>query len=158
MRSAQFYSWHFMPWPYLPEDFDERYDSGWVTVRNRLFDHEKAKGLYQSTSRRWGCIELAYLKSVRGELAQAVPLLERALAQSCEWNITSHTPIVLACLGHVSALAGRSAEGVSWLEEAVTGYDSAGMGSTTRSASSGSARPICLPTGWRTRAPPPNAP
>jgi alkanesulfonate monooxygenase SsuD/methylene tetrahydromethanopterin reductase-like flavin-dependent oxidoreductase (luciferase family) len=47
MRSAQFYSWHFMPWPYLPEDFDERYDSGWVTVPNRLFDHEKAKGLYQ---------------------------------------------------------------------------------------------------------------
>lgn len=47
MRSAEFYSWHFMPWPYLPDDFDERYDSGWVTVPNSLFDREKAKGLYQ---------------------------------------------------------------------------------------------------------------
>ena len=46
MRPAEFYSWHFMPWPYLPDDFDERYDSGWVTVPNSLFDREKAKGLY----------------------------------------------------------------------------------------------------------------
>jgi tetratricopeptide (TPR) repeat protein len=76
----------------------------------------------------WGCIELAYLKSVRGELSQAVPLLDRALAQSREWNITSHTPIALALLGHVSALSGRTADGVSWLEQAVTGYDSAGIG------------------------------
>jgi tetratricopeptide (TPR) repeat protein len=87
-----------------------------------------AEALDHPRSILWGCIELAYLKSVRGELGQAIPLLERALAQSREWNITSHTPIALACLGHVSALAGRSAEGVSWLEEAVTGYDSAGMG------------------------------
>jgi alkanesulfonate monooxygenase SsuD/methylene tetrahydromethanopterin reductase-like flavin-dependent oxidoreductase (luciferase family) len=47
MRSAEFYSWHFMPWPYLPEDFDERYETGWVTVPNSLFDREKARGLYQ---------------------------------------------------------------------------------------------------------------
>jgi alkanesulfonate monooxygenase SsuD/methylene tetrahydromethanopterin reductase-like flavin-dependent oxidoreductase (luciferase family) len=47
MRSAEFYSWHFMPWPYLPDDFDERYDSGWVTVPNSLFDRDKARGLYQ---------------------------------------------------------------------------------------------------------------
>ena len=47
MKSAEFYSWHFMPWPYLPADFDERYDSGWVTVPNSLFDRDKARGLYQ---------------------------------------------------------------------------------------------------------------
>lgn len=47
MRPVELYSWHFMPWPYLPDDFDERYESGWVTVPNSLFDREKAKGLYQ---------------------------------------------------------------------------------------------------------------
>jgi alkanesulfonate monooxygenase SsuD/methylene tetrahydromethanopterin reductase-like flavin-dependent oxidoreductase (luciferase family) len=36
-----------MAYPYLPRDFDEKYDSGWVTVPNRLWDTEKARGLYQ---------------------------------------------------------------------------------------------------------------
>lgn len=47
MRTVECYSWHFMPWPYLPPDFDERYESGWVTVPNSLFDRDKARGLYQ---------------------------------------------------------------------------------------------------------------
>jgi alkanesulfonate monooxygenase SsuD/methylene tetrahydromethanopterin reductase-like flavin-dependent oxidoreductase (luciferase family) len=41
------HSWHFMPWPYLDEDFDKKYESGWVTVPNSLFDRRKARGLYQ---------------------------------------------------------------------------------------------------------------
>ena len=41
------YSWHFMPWPYLDAEFDAKYESGWVTVPNTLFDAEKARGLYQ---------------------------------------------------------------------------------------------------------------
>ena len=53
-----------------------------------------------------GCLGLAYLKSVRGELSQAARLLERAVAQCREWNITSHTPIAMASLGHVYALVG----------------------------------------------------
>jgi alkanesulfonate monooxygenase SsuD/methylene tetrahydromethanopterin reductase-like flavin-dependent oxidoreductase (luciferase family) len=47
MNSVQLYSWHFMPYPYLPDDFDERYDSGWITVPNSLWDRDKARGLYQ---------------------------------------------------------------------------------------------------------------
>jgi alkanesulfonate monooxygenase SsuD/methylene tetrahydromethanopterin reductase-like flavin-dependent oxidoreductase (luciferase family) len=46
-NAVKLYAWHFMAWPYLPPDFDERYDSGWITVPNSLFDHEKARGLYQ---------------------------------------------------------------------------------------------------------------
>ena len=87
-----------------------------------------AEALDHPLSILWACIEVAYLKSVRGELSQAVPLLERALAQSREWNITSHAPIALAFLGYVSALSGRVAEGVSWLEQALHGYESAGIG------------------------------
>jgi alkanesulfonate monooxygenase SsuD/methylene tetrahydromethanopterin reductase-like flavin-dependent oxidoreductase (luciferase family) len=41
------YSWHFMPWPYLDESFDKKYESGWITVPNSLFDRKKAVGLYQ---------------------------------------------------------------------------------------------------------------
>jgi alkanesulfonate monooxygenase SsuD/methylene tetrahydromethanopterin reductase-like flavin-dependent oxidoreductase (luciferase family) len=47
MNTVGLYSWHFMPWPYLEPDFDAKYESGWVTIPNRLFDREKARGLYQ---------------------------------------------------------------------------------------------------------------
>jgi tetratricopeptide (TPR) repeat protein len=75
-----------------------------------------------------GCLELAYLKSVRGELSQAARLLERAVAQCREWNITSHTPIAMASLGHVYAWSGRIGEGVSYLQQALTAYECAGIG------------------------------
>jgi hypothetical protein len=47
-----------------------------------------------------GCVALAYLKTVRGELSQAARLLERAVAQCREWNITAHAPVAMASLGH----------------------------------------------------------
>jgi class 3 adenylate cyclase/tetratricopeptide (TPR) repeat protein len=75
-----------------------------------------------------GCLDLAYLKSVRGELSQAAGLVERAVAQCREWQITSHTPIAMAALGHVYAWSGRIEEGVSCLQQALTAYESAGIG------------------------------
>jgi tetratricopeptide (TPR) repeat protein len=75
-----------------------------------------------------GCLDLAYLKSVRGELSQAAGLFERAIAQCREWTITTHTPITMAALGHVYAWSGRSAEGVSYLQQALAAYESAGIG------------------------------
>ena len=47
MHPVQLFCWHFMAYPHLPADFDERYDSGWVTVPNALWDREKSRGLYQ---------------------------------------------------------------------------------------------------------------
>jgi alkanesulfonate monooxygenase SsuD/methylene tetrahydromethanopterin reductase-like flavin-dependent oxidoreductase (luciferase family) len=47
MKAVQLFCWHFMAYPYLPANFDERYESGWVTVPNSLWDNEKALGLYQ---------------------------------------------------------------------------------------------------------------
>src|SRR5438477_1352777 len=47
IEPVQLYCWHFMSYPYLPEDFDKKHDSGWVTVTNRLWDSERARGLYQ---------------------------------------------------------------------------------------------------------------
>ena len=46
-KPVQLYCWHFMAYPHLPADFDEKYDTGWVTVPNRLWDAEKSRGLYQ---------------------------------------------------------------------------------------------------------------
>jgi tetratricopeptide (TPR) repeat protein len=75
-----------------------------------------------------GCLDLAHLKSVRGELSQAAGLVERAVAQCREWHITSHTLIAMAALGHVYAWSGRIEEGVSCLQQALTAYESAGIG------------------------------
>jgi alkanesulfonate monooxygenase SsuD/methylene tetrahydromethanopterin reductase-like flavin-dependent oxidoreductase (luciferase family) len=44
---VQLYCWHFMSYPHLPADFDEKYDTGWVTVPNSLWDKDKSRGLYQ---------------------------------------------------------------------------------------------------------------
>jgi len=74
-----------------------------------------------------GCLDLAYLKSVKGELSQAAYLLERAVAQCREWDITTHTPIVMASLGYVYARSGRIAEGISCLQQTLNDYESTGI-------------------------------
>jgi tetratricopeptide (TPR) repeat protein len=87
-----------------------------------------AEALDHPLSVLWGCIELAYLKNVRGELSQAARLLERAVAHCREWNITSYKAIAMASLGHVYAWSGRIEEGVSLLQQALNAYESAGIG------------------------------
>src|SRR2546428_278166 len=42
----QFYFFHLMPWPYLPDDFDQKYDSAWVWLPNSLYDPVKGHDLY----------------------------------------------------------------------------------------------------------------
>jgi tetratricopeptide (TPR) repeat protein len=102
-------------------EFDEGDAHGHVAIRiAEALDHPFSVSL--------GRVHLAYLKRVRGELPEAVRLLERAVAECHEWNLTSHTPIAMASLGHAYALSGRSAEGVSYLQEALAAQESAGIG------------------------------
>ncbi len=75
-----------------------------------------------------GCLDLAYLKSVRGQLSQAAQILERAVGQSREWNFTSQMPTALASLGYVYAWSGRIDEGLAFLQHAVTAHERAGIG------------------------------
>ncbi len=42
----QFVCFHLMPWPYLPADFEQRYESAWLTCPNGLYDPEKGHRLY----------------------------------------------------------------------------------------------------------------
>ncbi len=44
----QFYFFHLMSWPYLPDDFAQKHDSAWVWVPNSLYDPVKGQALYQS--------------------------------------------------------------------------------------------------------------
>src|SRR5713101_2812540 len=36
-----------MPWPFLPADFDAKYDSAWVWLSNQLYDPVRGQDLYQ---------------------------------------------------------------------------------------------------------------
>jgi tetratricopeptide (TPR) repeat protein len=74
----------------------------------------------------WACLGLAYLDSLRGEMSQVARLLERAVALCREWNITIWIPLATASLGHVYAWSGRLEEGISWLQQGVTAFESAG--------------------------------
>jgi alkanesulfonate monooxygenase SsuD/methylene tetrahydromethanopterin reductase-like flavin-dependent oxidoreductase (luciferase family) len=44
---VQYFFFHLMPWPYLPNHFDEKYDSAWVWLSNALYDPAKGQQLYQ---------------------------------------------------------------------------------------------------------------
>lgn len=43
-----FFFFHLMPWPYLPEDFEEKYDSAWIWYPNSEFDPQKGHELYNT--------------------------------------------------------------------------------------------------------------
>ena len=42
----QFYFFHLMPYPYMPEDYLDRYETSWVTIPNELYDPEIGHQLY----------------------------------------------------------------------------------------------------------------
>ena len=41
-----FYFFHLMPWPHLPDDFDTTERSAWVTFSNRHYDPQRGHALY----------------------------------------------------------------------------------------------------------------
>lgn len=42
----KFFFFHLMPYPHLPADFDEKYDSAWIWLPNSLYDPVKGHELY----------------------------------------------------------------------------------------------------------------
>jgi alkanesulfonate monooxygenase SsuD/methylene tetrahydromethanopterin reductase-like flavin-dependent oxidoreductase (luciferase family) len=44
---VQYFFFHLMSWPYLPDDFDDRYDSAWIWLPNSLYDPVKGQELYR---------------------------------------------------------------------------------------------------------------
>ncbi|MCI0458343.1 MAG: LLM class flavin-dependent oxidoreductase [Gemmataceae bacterium] len=43
----QYFFFHLMPWPYLPDDFAQKYDSAWVWLPNSLYDPVQGEELYR---------------------------------------------------------------------------------------------------------------
>jgi alkanesulfonate monooxygenase SsuD/methylene tetrahydromethanopterin reductase-like flavin-dependent oxidoreductase (luciferase family) len=42
----EFYFFHLMPWPHIPDDFDTSQRSAWVTFSNKHYDPERGHALY----------------------------------------------------------------------------------------------------------------
>ena len=101
--------------------FDEGDDHGHEAIRI-------AEALDHPYSLVIACLGLAYLAGVRGELSRAARLLERAVAQCRDWNMPLLAPAAMASLGHVYAWSRRTKESVLSLEQALTAYESAGIG------------------------------
>ncbi len=72
--------------------------------------------------------DLGYLHGVKGDFDHAVDALERAFALVREWNLTFMSPFIMGFLGHVNALSGRVAEGTSLLQQALSDYETIGLG------------------------------
>ena len=60
--------------------------------------HEEGYALDHPVSLIIACLGLAHVDSLRGELRQAARLLERAVAQCREWNMSLYTPTAMASL------------------------------------------------------------
>jgi tetratricopeptide (TPR) repeat protein len=89
-----------------------------------------AKALDHPYSLAFVCWAFADLQITRGDLSHAVGLLERGLALSRDWNLTILSVMGTGSLGYAYALAGRIAEGIPLLEDALNasetmGHDSA---------------------------------
>ena len=46
----QIYFFHLMSWPYLPSDFDDKYDSAWIWLPNELYDPVKGLQTVRASS------------------------------------------------------------------------------------------------------------
>jgi tetratricopeptide (TPR) repeat protein len=71
---------------------------------------------------------LGYLHVAKGELNQAVRLLERGVALSREWNLAFHFAQNTGILGYAYAHSRRVAEGIELLERALNAIETMGFG------------------------------
>ena len=74
------------------------------------------------------CWGLGTLYGVKGQLEEAIGVLERGLTLCCDWKLTVLAPLVTGPLGYVYTLAGRVAEGLTFLRQALDGMESMGRG------------------------------
>jgi class 3 adenylate cyclase/tetratricopeptide (TPR) repeat protein len=76
----------------------------------------------------FACWRLAHLQIIRGDLCRAVPLLERGVTVSREWNLALFSVGNTGSLSYARALSGQVAEGIPLLEHAVTAVGTMGVG------------------------------
>lgn len=42
----KFFMFHLMPWPFLPDDFEQHHKSAWVTCPNTYYDPQRGTTVY----------------------------------------------------------------------------------------------------------------
>jgi len=72
--------------------------------------------------------DLGYFYQVKGDMAGAVDALDKAMSYVRDWSLTYLSPFIMGFQGHSYALAGRIDEGTELLEQAVSDYQSMGLG------------------------------
>jgi len=99
---------------------------------NGLRHGQEAVRVAEATDHRYSLIlaswRLACLYDVKGEISNAIPLLERALGLCRDSDLTLLAPYVTWSLGSAYALAGRISDGLSLLHQAIDAFESAGLG------------------------------
>jgi tetratricopeptide (TPR) repeat protein len=74
------------------------------------------------------CWSLGSVHAIKGAFTEALPVLERALALSREWQLTVLSPLIIGALGHVYSFLGRISEGLSLLRLALNAMEAMGRG------------------------------
>ena len=107
---------------YLAWGLAERGDFGAAIARGRE-GVEIADAVHHAYSQAYASWGLAFAHVLRGDLAEAARILERAETFVREWNLPLMDALVLGLLGLVRARSGHADEGVALLQEAVTAYE-----------------------------------
>jgi class 3 adenylate cyclase/tetratricopeptide (TPR) repeat protein len=87
-----------------------------------------AEALHHPYSLAFACWVLAHLYLYKGEPHHAELLLERGVAVSREWNLTSFLVTETGTLGYAHALSGRIAEGIPLLQRTLSAVETQGHG------------------------------
>jgi tetratricopeptide (TPR) repeat protein len=105
--------------------YQGRFDEGIVHGEDAI---HLAEALEHPYSLAFGCWTLGLVRTARGDLDDAVRLLERGLALSREWSLKHFSVAHSGVLGYAYALSGRVAEGISLLQDALRAMKVMGFG------------------------------
>ena len=100
------------------------FDRGVVSGRECLGIAETLKHSWPLVLGSWS---LGYLAGIRGELGEAIRLLERCLTLTRDGNIAFFSPVVAWLLGRTYALSGRVGEGLALLQSGLTDMEAMGL-------------------------------
>jgi class 3 adenylate cyclase/tetratricopeptide (TPR) repeat protein len=101
--------------------FNEAIPVGQESIRiAEAVDHPYSLGL--------ACWRLGNVYLGKGDLAQAIPMFERALTHTREWNVALLPPLITESLGHAHVLSGRLDDGMRLLHEALKSMEGQGSG------------------------------
>jgi tetratricopeptide (TPR) repeat protein len=113
----------YLVWPLAERG---QFDEGVLHGREGIRIAEALDHPYSLAVVCWG---LANLYMIKGEVDQAIRLLERGLALSREWNLMFvMSPLDTGSLGYAYTLSGRIAEGIPLLEHALSACENMGFG------------------------------